>query len=267
MFTSLGDAAPVLYGRQLAHFYIGVREIDAIANGQSIVLGSSATPIQMDLMQYQNGSANWMTQTSVPAQTYTQLRYVIDMGSTQAIFADGSTVPVRFSGQYSKSSSGMGSSTTTTLDATYPNAIDVTVNSTFAASGAAAVMADFNLSESLYAGGNGIIMRPSLSAANNAAKIVGNVVNAYGSPVQYATVVAVGSSGYAVNSDTTNANGAFNIHALPADTYQLIVYNAYTSAAGQKIYASGETNGAQGFYGPSVSVSAGRTASTGIIGD
>lgn len=268
VFTSMGDAAPVLYGKQLAHFYVGVREIDAIAdNGQSVVLGSSSTPTQMDILQYQNGSANWMTQTNVPAQAYARLRYVIDMASTQAIFGDGSTVPIKFSGQYTKSSSGMGASTTTTLDATYANTIDVTVNAAFAVRGAAAVMADFNLSESLNGSSSGIILRPTLSAANNAAKITGSVVNAYGSPVQNATVVAVGSNGYAANSDTTGSNGAFNIHALPPDTYQLLVYNVYTNAAGQKAYASGETNGAQGFYGPSVSVSSRTSASAGSIGD
>ncbi|HEY9179176.1 MAG TPA: DUF4382 domain-containing protein, partial [Candidatus Baltobacteraceae bacterium] len=89
--TLLGDAAPVVGGKPLAHFYIGVREIDAIVNGQTVVLGSASTPYQMDLLQYQNGSTAWMTQTSIPMQTYTQLRYVIDIPSTQAIFADGTS--------------------------------------------------------------------------------------------------------------------------------------------------------------------------------
>lgn len=267
MATSLGDAVPVLYGKTLAHFYIGVREIDAIANGQSVVLGSSPTPSQMDLLQYQNGSANWMTQTTVPSQTYSQLRYVVDLSSTQAIFTDGSTLPVKFSGGFTKSTAGMGSATTTTADATYANAIDITVNASLPVSGAAAVMADFNLGESLNDSGNAIIMRPTLSAANTPAAITGYVVNAYGSPVQSATVVAVGSNGYAVNSDTTNPDGSFNIHALPADTYRLAVYNSYTNAAGYKIGSSGATNGAQGFWGPTVTVSAGSAASAGNIGD
>src|SRR5690348_12968012 len=46
--TSLGDAAPVLNGKTLAHFVIGVREIDAIGNGQTVVLGSASSPAQMD---------------------------------------------------------------------------------------------------------------------------------------------------------------------------------------------------------------------------
>jgi len=267
--TSLGDAAPVLNGKTLAHFVIGVREIDAIGNGQTVVLGSASSPAQMDLLQYQDGSTNWMTQTSVPAQSYTQLRYVIDLGSTQAVFADGTTMPVKFSGGYSKSSYGVGNDTTTTADATYANAIDVTVNARFTVQSttAAAIASDFNLTESLGVNGSSIIVRPTLSAANVPGQINGTVKSAWGSPVQNATVVAVGSNGNAVNSATTDASGNFNVHALSADTYQLVVYNSYTNAAGYKIYASGESSGAQGFYGPTVSVAAGSSASAGTIGD
>ncbi len=112
-----------------------------------------------------------------------------------------------------------------------------------------------------------IVMRPSLSAANGAGQITGAVMNAYGRPVQGATVVAVGSSGAAVNSGTTSSSGAFDIDALPADTYQLLIYNAYTNAAGYKSAASGQSTNAQGFYGPSVTLSAGSTTSAGTIGD
>jgi hypothetical protein len=266
MLTSMGDAAPVLGGKTLAHFYVGVREIDALSNGQTTVLGSSATPVQVDLLQYQNGSTAWMTQTSVPAQAYSQMRYVIDLNSTQAIFADGSSLPVKFSGGYSKSSYGVGNNTATTLDATYANAIDVTVNAPIDAQ-ATSVAADFNLTESLTLNGYTITMRPTLTAAENPAQINGTVVNASGAPVQNATVVAVASNGNAVTSATTDASGAFNLHALAGDTYQLVIYNVYSNAAGNKIYASGNTNGAQGFYGPTVSVGSGAVASAGAIAD
>lgn len=266
--TLLGDAAPVLGGKALAHFYVGVREVDAIANGQSVVLGSSSTPYQIDLLQYQNGSTDWMTQTSVASQTYTQLRYVLDMPSTQAVFADGSTMPVKFTGAFSKSSYGVGSNTTTVADPAIANAADITVNATLNfQSSTAAVAGDFNLTESLASNGSYILVRPTIAAASNGGQVSGTVTNAYGSGVQNATVIALGSNGSAVNSATTDASGAFNIHALPSDTYQLVIYNAYTNAAGGKIYSSGSTSGAQGFYGPSVTVTAGNTASAGTIND
>ncbi|HET9097204.1 MAG TPA: DUF4382 domain-containing protein [Candidatus Baltobacteraceae bacterium] len=267
LLTLLGDAAPSLYGKTFSHFYIGVREVDAIVNGQTIVLGSSATPYQMDLLQYQNGSTNWMTQTSVPAQTYTQLRYVIDLSSTQAIFSDGSSLPVKFSGGFSKSSAGEGGTTTTTADATYANTVDVLLNASLPISGTAAVAADFNLSESLNESNNTIIVRPVLAAAVSPGQIGGTVVNAYGGPVQGAMVVAVGSNGAAANSAATDANGAFNLHALQADRYQLLIYNSYTNAAGYKTYSAGASSSLQGFYGPTVSVTAGSTVSAGSIGD
>lgn len=266
--TLLGDAAPVLNGKVLAHFYIGVREIDAIANGQTVVLGSSSTPYQMDLLQYQNGSTNWMTQTSVPSQTYTQLRYVIDMPSTQAVFADGTSLPVKFTGAFSKSSYGVGSNTTTVADPAIANAADVTVDAALSfQSSTAAIAGDFNLTESLASTGSYILVRPTIAAATNGGQITGTVSNAYGSGVQNATVVAVDSNGSAVNSATTDASGAFNIHALPAGTYRLVIYNDYTNAAGNKIYSSGSTSEAQGFYGPSATVTAGNASSAGTIDD
>ena len=267
--TSLGDSSIVLYGKTLAHFYIGVREVDAMADGQSVVLGSSATPAIVDLVQYQNGSADWMTQTNVPATNYSQLRYIVDLNSTKAVFADGTSMPVEFSGARTSSSSGMGAATSTTWDATYANAIDITVNAPIdvSATTAAAVMGDFNLSESLAPASSAIIMRPALSAANMPAAITGTIVNEYGQPVSGATIVAVGSNGYAVNSAATDASGAFNVHALPADTYQLLVYNVYTNAAGYRTSASGETYYVTGFYGPVVTVTAGNTTSAGSIGD
>jgi hypothetical protein len=267
VWTLLGDAAPVLNGKPLAHFYIGVREIDAIANGQTVVLGSSTTPTQMDLLAYQNGSANWMTQTNVPAQGYSQLRYVLDMPSTQAIFTDGSSLSIAFSTNATKSVSGMGASTTTSVDSTYANAVDVTVNAPFTVgSTTASVMADFNLAESLNENGNMIVVRPTLAAASGSGQISGTVVNAYGQPVQGVTIVAVGSSGTAVNSATSDGSGAFDIDALSADTYRLAMYNTYTNAAGYKTYASGQTRSGN-FWGPSVSISAGSSVSAGSIGD
>jgi hypothetical protein len=267
MNTSLGDAAPVLYGKTLAHFYIGVREIDAIGNGQTVVLGSAATPVQMDLLQYQNGSTNWMTQTDVPAQTYTQLRYVLDAPSTQAVFSDGTSMPIKFVGWSSKSSYNVGATTSTTLDATYANAIDVTINTPIGTQGADAIAADFNLTESLSVSNGTLIVRPTLSAADTPAQISGSVLNSNGAPVQNATVVALGSNGAAVNSATTDASGSFNLHALPADTYQLVIYNAYTNAAGYRLYSSGATSGSAGFYGPTIQAGAGASVNAGTIND
>lgn len=267
MLTSMGDGAPVLAGKTLAHFYVGVREIDALANGQTVVLGSSGAPTQIDLLQYQNGSTDWMTQTTVPVQTYTQMRYVLDLASTQAVFSDGSTLPVKFVGGSSKSSYNVGYNTATTYDATYANAIDVTISTSIPVNGTAAVAADFNLTESLNVGNSMITMRPTLAAAATPSQITGTVSNSSGSPVQNATIVAVGSNGNPVTSATSDAAGSFNLHALPADTYQLVVYNNYTNAAGYKLNSSGATSYASSFNGPVVTVNAGANVAAGTIND
>ncbi len=264
----LGDSAPVIDGKPLAHFYIGVREIDAIADGQSVTLGVAQTPYQMDLLQYQNGSTDWMTQTDVAAQTYSQLRFVIDAASTQAVFTDGTSAPVAIDSGSSQSSVGLGSSTATAPDQSNPGAVDVTVTTPFTVqSGADALAGDFNLMESLNAGSGALSLRPTIALANGAGQINGTVLNQNGSAVQNATVVAFGSNGSAVNTTATDANGAFNLHALPADTYQLVIYNTYTNAAGETISASGQSSGGGTVNGPSVSLSAGGNVSTGTIGD
>lgn len=264
----LGDSTPVLNGKQLAHFYIGVREIDAIANGQITVLGSATTPYQMDLLQYQNGSTNWMAQTSVAAQTYTQMRLVVDTASTQAVFTDGTTLPVKFQSSQSSSSAGLGASTSTSNDPAYWGAVDVTVNIPYAVqSSGASVVGDFNLMESLSSNSNTIFVRPTVALASGAGQITGTVLNQNGNAVQNATVVAIGSDGAAVNSSATDQNGAFNLHTLGADTYRLVVFNWYTNAAGQKISASGQSSAAGYVNGPSLSLTAGSTVSAGTIGD
>lgn len=264
----LGDSAPVLGGKPLAHFYVGVREIDAISNGQTTVLGTAATPYQMDLLQYQNGSTNWMTDTSVPAQNYQQLRFVFDGPSTQAVFADGSTMPVKLQSSNSSSTVSAGASTTTSNDPNYTNAVDVTVNIPYSVqSNGSSVVADFNLMESLSSNGNTIFVHPTVAMAGSNGQITGTVVNASGTPVQNATIVAVGSNGSAANTTTTDQNGNFNVHTLGADTYQLVVYNAYTNAAGQKIFAVGQTSASASVNGPSITLSANGNVSAGSIGD
>lgn len=266
--TLLGDGAPVLNGEPMTHFYVGVREVDAIANGQTTVLGTAATPVQVDLLQYQNGSTEWMTQTSVPAQAYSQLRYVFDLSSAQAVFADGSTMPVSISTASSQSSDGIGASTSTASDSSYANTVDVTVNAPLSIqTGTSSAAADFNLGESLSVSNGSVILRPTIAAASSAGSITGTVENASGSAVSNATIVAFGSNGTAVNSATTDAKGYFHINALPADTYQLVVNNRYINAAGYQINASGQSSWRSAFYGPSVTVTSGSSASAGTIGD
>jgi hypothetical protein len=266
---SLLDASPVLNGKTVAHLFIGVDEIDALANGTTYPIAQFGSPYVLDLLQYQNGNSLPMGQVSVPAQTYSQVRLVLNVASTQIAFADGSTMPVSFKTTSSQSSAHAANQTNTTTDATIAGAVDVTINTPFtvASGSTSSLAADFNVLESLTANANTVFIRPSMMVANGAGQINGSVVNQSGAPVQNAIVAAVGAGGAVANTDATDANGNFNLHAIQSGTYQLVIYNTYVNAAGQSISASGQSSTAASINGPTVTVTAGSSTSTGTLND
>ncbi len=269
--VSLLDASPMLNGKTVTHFVVGIREVDAVANGQIVPLISFASPYPVDLLQYQNGNSLSLGQVSLPAQSYTQVRLVLDQPSTQVSFSDGSTLPGVFkTNSSSMSSSGAGNSTSASNDATIANAVDVTFNAPFsvASGGTLALSADFNVLESIAKiSSSSITVRPVAFGGNAAGQITGTIVNQSGAPVQNAVVAAIASDGSVGNTGGTDQNGAFNLHALKGGTYQLVIYNAYTNAAGQSITASGQSNSSTSFTGPTVTVTPGSKISAGTIGD
>ena len=267
----LFDASPVLSGKAVTHFNVGIREIDLVANGQTVPLVSFPAPFQVDLLQYQNGASLAMGQTSVPAQNYSAVRVVLDQPSTQVSFSDGTVLPGVFkTNSSSSSSSGAGNGTTVTNDAGTPNAVDVTFSAPVSvqSGGAVSLSADFNVLESIAKiNSTTVTVRPAIFGGNASGQIAGTVLNQSGAPVQNAIVAAVASDGSIGNTAGTDQNGTFNLHALKADTYQLVIYNAYTNAAGQSITAINQSNAAASFSGPSVAVTAGSKVSAGTIGD
>jgi Carboxypeptidase regulatory-like domain/Domain of unknown function (DUF4382) len=267
---SLLDSSPSLNGKTVAHFYIGVDEIDAMASSTAYPLVKFGSPYVLDLLQYQNGASLPMAQISIPAQTYNATRMVLDTASAQVVFSDGSSLPVSFKATSSQSSAHAAAGTNTTTDPNIAGAVDVTVNAPFSvdSGSSASLAADFNALESLTINNNNVFVRPSLFVANGApGMITGTIVNSSGSPVQNAVVVATGSSGQVANTSATDANGNFNLHALQAGTYQLTIYNSYTTAAGQPETANGQTSAATSVSGPTVTVTAGGSASTGSLND
>lgn len=272
LMALLGDASPVLNGQTMTHFIVGIREVDAISNGQVVPLASFASPVSMDLLAYQNGDTLSLGSASVPAQTYDHVRLVIDTTKDSAVFADGTSLQVSFmTNSSTASSSGAGAATTTTPDAN-PGAVDVTMPFAIsAASGSSqAVTLDFNVLESIAViNNNGVKVRPAAfgAPANGAGTVTGTVVNQSGTPVQSAVVVAIASDGSIGNTAGTDSNGNFNLHALKAGSYNLVIYNAYTNAAGQKITASGQSSSATSVSGPSVLVNGGSKTSVGTIAD
>lgn len=267
----LGDSAPQLGGKTLAHLYLGIWRIDVSSNGGTGTLASYSSPNVVDVLAYQGSSADQVGTNNVATQTYNGVTFVVDLASSQAVFTDGTTMPLNFlMNTPTKSSAGAGSTTTTVADG--PNAVDVISNQSFTvpSNQPQAVRVDFNAFESLAMTSSGLLTNPVLFLAptGTMGQVQGSVANKFGSPVRGATVVATDSNGNVANTTQTDSSGNFSLSTLNQGTYKLTVYNYYTNAAGQQYQASGTSNnGWTGVYGPSVTVTAGGTASAGTIAD
>jgi hypothetical protein len=272
MSMMMGDAPPWFSGRTLAHFYVGVREVDLIANGQATPVISLASPYVFDLLAYQDGSMAGLGQGAVTPGQYSQMRFVFDTASAQAIFSDGSSLPVTFMTNNGSSANRPGASTVTTTDANIPGAVDVTINSAISVNSGDSITfgVDFNALESMaVVNNNAMKVRPSLIGAstNSSGKVTGTIVNQNGTPVQNVVVAAVASNGTIVNTALTGPYGRFNIHGINAGTYQIVLYNSYTTAGGQQYTASGPSSTATSVNGPSVTITGGAGTDTGTLTD
>ncbi len=173
----------------------------------------------------------------------------------------------------SASSVNAGVTTLTTSDG--PGAVDVLVKQAFsiADGGHQSVRMDFNAFESLTLDQSGTLLaRPTMFVApvDEMGSVSGRVLDSSGNPVQNATVAAIAPDGSVGNTDWTGPRGHFSIGTLRAGTYQLVVYNAYTTAAGRAVTASGVSSAnasMQSISGPNVTVTGGKNTAAGIIKD
>jgi hypothetical protein len=270
MTLRMGDAPPWFNGRTLAHFYVGVREIDAIANGQATPVVSLGSPYVFDLLAYQDGNMAALGQGAIAPGQYSQLRFVFDTASAQAIFSDGSSMPITFMTN-NGNGNGPGGSTSTANDPNISGAVDVTVNAplTVNAGDTPSYDIDFNALESMaVVNNNSIKIRPALIGANtnSSGKITGTILNQSGNPVQNVVVAAV-ANGAIVNTALTGPYGRFNIHGLNAGTYQLVLFNSYTTVAGQQYNSSGASSSATSLNGPTANVTGGAATAVGTLTD
>ena len=267
----LGDAAPNLGGNTLQRLDLGIMEIDAVENGEVSVLASFDTPRVVNVLAHQDDDGESVADGNVARSDYQQLRLVIDLASSYAKFRGGPRVPVDFLVNVaSASSSGAGATTLTTSDG--PGAVDMLVTQPFSipAHQDHSVRVDFNAFESLAIDATGaLVARASLFVApmDDMGRVKGCVLDAYGSPVSNATVVAVAPDGSIGNSDWTDDSGRFSIGTLRSGTYKLLIYNSYTTAAGRVVTASGQTNSSQSFEGPTITVSPDKAVTAGTIAD
>jgi hypothetical protein len=266
----LGDAQPVIGNMNVASINLGVDAVNVVYQGQVTTIESYSTPYPVNVMA-NGGDPSSIGIGQLYSGNYTQIQFVVDTATSNVIDASGNVHPIQFQlGQASQSSAGAGEMSVTTGNSA---TVTMTVSGSFMIGGtpAQALMADFNALESLNQNSAGqIVAQPTLYAVSttNAAEIQGQVLNSSGQPVQNAVVVALNPRGKVANTTNTNANGNFDLHAINANTFTLVVYNNYTTASGQTITAQGaDASMGASFQGPSVTAPAGQITQVGTLND
>lgn len=266
----LGDASPRLGNKKLMHVNLGIREIDAVSNGTTYVIAQYARPKVVDVLAFQNDNGAPVGSANESQTTYQQIRFVVDLPTSQVVFQGNDSVGITFLTNTSTASSvRAGSNTTTVADG--PGAVDITVTQPFTipADAKPDVRVDFNLYESLAMLRNeNVVGVPALFVAprSDMGSVSGTVQNVRGNAVANATIVAVAADGSIGNTTCTDDQGNYTLGTLRSGTYQLVIYNQYTTAAGQQVNAYG-ASGAQSVTGPTATVTAGQTTSLGTIAD
>lgn len=267
--TKLIDGPFRTSGGTVTAVNIAIAKVETVgADGGIQTLATFSPAQQVNLLNYVTSPLSLGTAT-IPAGTYKQIRFVLDTSSANntSVVVNGTTYPLSIP---SATSGGFGgNSSTDSGDGQGTSGIKVNVNFTADAGQSYGFLIDFNAAESIVsAGASGQwLMKPVLVATAQAmaGSISGTVKNNAGTAVSNAEVLAQ-QNGTTVNAGVTDSSGNFQINALPAGSYTLLVKNAWTNQAGEAQTASG-ADGTADVAGPSVTVTAGQTTSGVAIAD
>jgi Domain of unknown function (DUF4382)/Carboxypeptidase regulatory-like domain len=268
--TTLVDSPFRVSGGTVTAVNVTISKVELLGGGAPIVLATFSPSKQINLLDYQT-AALALSSGSIAPGTYQQLRLVLDTSAATntSVVVNGTTYPLAIPS--ATGAVGFGNSTSIDAgDGAGTSGIKVNVNFTAAAGAVYGYVIDFNAAESIIQTGAGaFMMKPVLvaTAQNIAGSIAGTVKNNAGTPVANAQVVAEQSGGVVVNSGVTDANGNFQINALPAGSYTLVVNNQWTSLAGAAQTATGADGTAAVTLGTAVTVTAGTTTSGIAITD
>lgn len=266
----LTDAAPQLGGITPTAVDLGVDSVAVVSNGQTYTIAQYSTPDVVNVLAEQNGNGASIGIGQYFSGAYQAVQFTFDVASSRVV-AGTTSYPIMFlQKNFARSSAGAGGTTMTTNASATTVTVTVTGNFMIGSDPAASIQADYNLLESLAVTPNGqIVSRPTLfaSAYSAAGKVDGTVTNSAGAPVANATVVAIDANGNVANTTSTDSTGAYDLHTLYAGQYQIEVYNSYTTATGQTVTATGNSNTAQSVNGPSVTVTDQETTQAPVIQD
>lgn len=263
--TSLVDGPFRTSGGTVTAVNIAIAKVEAIGNDGGVQTIATFSPAQqINLLDYQTSPLTLGT-ASIPAGTYTQLRFVLDTSNANntSVVVNGTTYPLSIP---SATSAGFGGgSSTDNGDGAGTSGIKVRVALNAQAGQTYSYVIDFNAAESIVSAGQSgqWLMKPVLVASAQAVNtaISGTVKNNAGGAVSNAEVDAEQGT-TVVNSGVTDANGNFQINALTnGASYTLVVKNSWTNQAGEAQTASG-ADGTADVTGPTVTAPASAVAIT-----
>jgi hypothetical protein len=245
---------------------IAVSKVEAVGSGGVQTIATFSPAQQINLLNYQT-SALQLGSAQIPAGTYQQIRFVLDtsQANNTSVTVNGTTYPLSIPS--AAAPGGFGNATSTDNgDGAGTSGVKVNVSLNAQAGQSDGFLIDFNAAESIVETGNGNwMMKPVLVATAQAlaGSISGTVKNNAGTAVANAQVVAQ-QNGTTVNSGVTDANGNFQINALPAGSYTLVVNNTWTNQAGQSEAATGADGTAAVTDSTPVTVTGGQTTSVSL---
>lgn len=249
---------------------IAVSKVEAVGASGVQTIATFSPAQQINLLSYTTQSSPLQLGTaSIPAGQYQQLRLVLDLSnaSNTSVVINGTTYPLTIPS--ATGPSGFANATTTDSgDGPGTAGIKVNVGLTAQAGQSYGFVIDFNAAESIVsAGASGqYFMKPVLVAAAQslAGAIAGVVKNSAGTTAVANAEVLAQQNGMTINSGITDANGNYQINALPVGTYTVIVENQWTSQAGAANTATGADGTASVTYPSPVSVTNNQTTTVNI---
>lgn len=244
---------------------LSISKVEAVGAGGVQTIATFSPAKQINLLDYQSAPLQ-LGSAQIPSGQYQQLRFVLDTTATNSVVVNGTSYALTIPSAGGPSGFN-GNTSTDSGDGPGTAGIKVNVSLNAQAGQTYGFLIDFNAAESIVqAGGSGQwLMKPVLvaTAQSVSGSIAGTVKNNAGQPVSNAEVLAQ-QNGVTVNSAVTDSTGAFQINALPAGSYTLVVENSWTSQAGAAQTATG-ADGTAAVTDPSpVTVTAGQTASAAI---
>ena len=201
--------------------------INVLSNGVATPVVVNANEVMVNLLSLQTVAQQYAA--NLPAGSYDTLQLVVDP-SNSTVVLDGVTYPVQFGSLPNDPTTYVG--------------IDAPATFTTGSDSSVTVTADFNVLESVAVTNSVALIDPQLVIATNASDVTGSVVNAAGGPVANAVVLALDPNGNILNSTVSGNDGSFTLEALAAGSVTIVVQNAYVSASGETVAASGADAGA-----------------------